>query len=63
MPEAQGSSETQPAPNVRYIRHDRQSVAASDVDSKFVIQSQQRDEDEAEEQLKFFSRVRVTRQS
>ncbi|MGA9769227.1 MAG: AAA family ATPase [Blastocatellia bacterium] len=65
MPEAQGSTEPQPAPNVRYIRHDpanasRQSVAASD-DSRFVIQSQQRDE--AEEQLKFFSRVRVTRQS
>jgi len=57
------STEAQPAPNVRYIRNDPadKSVAASDDKSRFVIQSQHRND--SEDQLKFFSRVRVTRQA
>lgn len=60
---ATGSTETQPAPNVRYIRYDpaNKSVTASDDKSRFVIQSQQ--ENDSEDQLKFFSRVRVTRRA
>ncbi len=56
------STEAQPAPNVRYIRQDPadKSVAASDDRSRFVIQSQRRNG--SEDQSKFFSRVRVTRQ-
>ena len=58
-----GSTEAQPTPNVRYIRQDPadKSAAASDDKSKFVIQSQHRND--SEDQLKFFSRVRVTRQA
>lgn len=53
------STEAQPAPNVRYIRQD--PATASDDKSRFVIQSQRRND--SEDQSKFFSRVRVTRQS
>lgn len=57
-----GSAQSQPAPNVRYIRHDPVDASRqADDKSRFVIQSQHRNE--SEDQLKFFSRVRVTKQA